>query len=62
MDISSVSWKRCKITGGLGQLGQNLAENLRKKYGRNSVLLTDIKKPPQRVIDSGFYITLYSTD
>ena len=48
--------------GGLGQLGQQLATSLRDKYGRDNVLLTDIKKPDYEVTDDGrlsrFYLTL----
>uniref|UniRef100_A0AC35UHY6 Epimerase domain-containing protein n=1 Tax=Rhabditophanes sp. KR3021 TaxID=114890 RepID=A0AC35UHY6_9BILA len=36
--------KRILITGGLGQLGINLAKVMRGIYGENSTILTDIKK------------------
>uniref|UniRef100_A0A1I8F8C0 Epimerase domain-containing protein n=1 Tax=Macrostomum lignano TaxID=282301 RepID=A0A1I8F8C0_9PLAT len=37
------------ITGGLGQLGRGLASRLRARYGRSSVILTDILKPTAAV-------------
>ncbi|KAL5965938.1 L-threonine 3-dehydrogenase mitochondrial [Taenia solium] len=41
------------ITGGLGQLGMPLARVFRSKYGRDSVIVTDIKKPDPAVKDLG---------
>ncbi|VDK59587.1 unnamed protein product [Anisakis simplex] len=38
---------RVLITGSLGQLGRGLAKAFRYMYGRDSVLMTDIVKPPQ---------------
>ncbi|KAJ8289440.1 hypothetical protein GJAV_G00001340 [Gymnothorax javanicus] len=47
---------RVLITGGLGQLGVGLAQLLRKQYGTNNVILSDIKKPPQEVFNSGPFV------
>ncbi|XP_036216789.1 L-threonine 3-dehydrogenase, mitochondrial [Bactrocera oleae] len=44
------------ITGGLGQLGMECAKLLRSQYGADSVVLSDIIKPSQEVIESGPYI------
>uniref|UniRef100_A0A4W5JM94 Uncharacterized protein n=1 Tax=Hucho hucho TaxID=62062 RepID=A0A4W5JM94_9TELE len=41
------------ITGGLGQLGVGLATMLRKRFGNNNVILSDIRKPPSHVFHSG---------
>ena len=46
------------LVGGLGQLGQGLAEKLRQKFGRDGVLLTDIKKPSPEVLRSGKHTVL----
>lgn len=46
---------RILITGGLGQLGRGLAARLRAKYGRSSVILTDILKPSASVVKDGPY-------
>lgn len=40
---------RILITGALGQLGTSLAQILRQRYGRESVLMSDIVKPPRRL-------------
>ncbi|XP_056445107.1 L-threonine 3-dehydrogenase, mitochondrial-like [Gadus chalcogrammus] len=40
------------ITGGLGQLGVGLAKLLRRRFGKNNVILSDIKKPPDNVYHS----------
>ncbi|KAG7241058.1 hypothetical protein INR49_026089 [Caranx melampygus] len=37
------------ITGGLGQLGVGLAKLLRRRFGKNNVILSDIRKPPNHV-------------
>ncbi|XP_061823944.1 L-threonine dehydrogenase 2 [Nerophis lumbriciformis] len=47
---------RVLITGGLGQLGVGLAELLRKQYGTENVILSDIKKPPPHVCKSGPFV------
>lgn len=44
------------ITGGLGQLGIECAKLLRSQYGDDNVILSDIIKPSQAVIESGPYI------
>ncbi|XP_072170402.1 L-threonine 3-dehydrogenase, mitochondrial-like [Diadema setosum] len=53
--IGSLDHPRILITGGLGQLGQGLAQVLRSKYGRDNVILTDIVKPPRHIVDAGPY-------
>lgn len=42
--------------GGLGQLGTACAQLLRSKYGKENVILSDIIKPNQQIIDEGPYI------
>ena len=36
------------MTGGAGQVGSSLIPHLRKKYGRNNVIIGDIKEPQDR--------------
>jgi threonine 3-dehydrogenase len=47
---------RILITGGLGQLGAETAKILRNKYGPENVILSDIIKPSQEIVDNGPYI------
>uniref|UniRef100_A0A8C8ZKX8 NAD-dependent epimerase/dehydratase domain-containing protein n=1 Tax=Prolemur simus TaxID=1328070 RepID=A0A8C8ZKX8_PROSS len=47
---------RVLITGGLGQLGVGLANLLRKRFGKDNVILSDIRKPPDHVFHSGPFI------
>ncbi|XP_010770914.1 L-threonine dehydrogenase 2 [Notothenia coriiceps] len=47
---------RILITGGLGQLGTGLAQILRKHYGKDNVILSDIKKPQPHVLKSGPFV------
>ncbi|KAG5266066.1 hypothetical protein AALO_G00249420 [Alosa alosa] len=47
---------RVLITGGLGQLGVGLAQLLREQYGKENVILSDIKKPPVEVFNSGPFV------
>ncbi|MBN3305218.1 TDH protein, partial [Amia calva] len=42
--------------GGLGQLGIGLARLLRKQYGTENVILSDIKKPSDEVYNSGPFV------
>ncbi|ROL42836.1 L-threonine 3-dehydrogenase, mitochondrial [Anabarilius grahami] len=44
------------ITGGLGQLGVGLAKLLRMRFGKYNVILSDIRKPPNHVYQSGPFI------
>ncbi|AWO95604.1 putative L-threonine 3-dehydrogenase mitochondrial-like [Scophthalmus maximus] len=44
------------ITGGLGQLGVGLAKLLRRRFGENNVILSDIRKPPNHVYHHGPFI------
>ena len=44
---------RVLITGALGQVGSELAISLRKKYGAENVVMTDIRKPDQKTADAG---------
>ncbi|XP_040032667.2 L-threonine 3-dehydrogenase, mitochondrial [Gasterosteus aculeatus] len=44
------------ITGGLGQLGVGLAKLLRRRFGKNNVILSDIRKPPSHVDHNGPFI------
>lgn len=44
------------FSGGLGQLGIECAKLLRKKYGEDRVILSDIIKPSRQVLESGPYI------
>ncbi|XP_074642344.1 L-threonine 3-dehydrogenase, mitochondrial-like [Tubulanus polymorphus] len=47
---------RILFTGGLGQLGVRLADVLRTRYGRDTVILSDIVEPSKEVCDSGPYL------
>ncbi|XP_061651451.1 L-threonine dehydrogenase 2 [Phyllopteryx taeniolatus] len=47
---------RVLITGGLGQLGVGLAQVLRKQYGTENVILSDIKKPLPHIFNSGPFV------
>ncbi|XP_055144313.2 L-threonine 3-dehydrogenase, mitochondrial isoform X2 [Symphalangus syndactylus] len=54
--FSDTDHPRVLITGGLGQLGVGLANLLRKRFGKDSVILSDIRKPPDHVFHSGPFI------
>ncbi|KAK2722169.1 L-threonine 3-dehydrogenase, mitochondrial-like [Artemia franciscana] len=47
---------RILITGSHGQLGYGVAQALRKSYGRENVIMSDIIKPSKRILESGPYI------
>lgn len=44
------------FTGGLGQLGIECAKLLRTRYGNESVILSDIVKPSDDIMENGPYI------
>ncbi|XP_040204022.1 L-threonine 3-dehydrogenase, mitochondrial-like isoform X2 [Rana temporaria] len=56
VSFSEADHPRVLITGGLGQLGVGLAALLRKRFGKNNVILSDIRKPPDSVFYSGPFI------
>lgn len=56
VSFSETDHPRVLITGGLGQLGVGLASLLRKRFGKNNVILSDIRKPPDNVFYSGPFI------
>ncbi|XP_065691629.1 L-threonine 3-dehydrogenase, mitochondrial [Patagioenas fasciata] len=56
VSFSESDHPRVLITGGLGQLGVGLAKLLRKRFGRNNVILSDIRKPADNVFYSGPFI------
>ncbi|XP_054717094.1 L-threonine 3-dehydrogenase, mitochondrial-like [Uloborus diversus] len=47
---------RVLITGSLGQLGTGLAKKLRARYGAENVIMSDIIRAPQDILDAGPYI------
>lgn len=49
-------WPRVLITGSLGQLGTGLARKLRKRYGADNIIMSDIIRAPKEVLDAGPYI------
>ena len=44
---------RVLITGGGGQLGPGLAELFAKSYGKDNVIITDIAKPTDQLLQRG---------
>ncbi|XP_052379308.1 L-threonine dehydrogenase [Oncorhynchus keta] len=53
VSFSETDHPKVLITGGLGQLGVGLATMLRKRFGNNNVILSDIRKPPSHIFHSG---------
>ncbi|XP_041105822.1 L-threonine 3-dehydrogenase, mitochondrial-like isoform X3 [Polyodon spathula] len=56
VSFSEADHPKVLITGGLGQLGVGLAKMLRKRFGNNNVILSDIRKPPNHIFHSGPFI------
>ncbi|XP_029669422.1 L-threonine 3-dehydrogenase, mitochondrial isoform X3 [Formica exsecta] len=53
---NTVKPPRILITGGLGQLGTECAKLLRRNYGNENVILTDIIKPTEESLENGPFI------
>lgn len=47
---------RVLLTGSLGQIGSELVESCRKKFGKNNVIASDIKLPPISSYNDGFVL------
>uniref|UniRef100_A0A8C1M0C8 L-threonine 3-dehydrogenase, mitochondrial n=1 Tax=Cyprinus carpio TaxID=7962 RepID=A0A8C1M0C8_CYPCA len=56
VSFSESDHPRVLITGGLGQLGVGLTKLFRKQFGKYNVILSDIRKPPAQVYQSGPFI------
>lgn len=54
--------KRILMTGATGQIGSELAQTLRKKYGRDNVLVTDVVRPPAALAEAGPFELVDVTD
>jgi len=54
--------KRIMITGAAGQIGSELALVLRERLGAETVLATDIVRPPDKVLDTGPFEPLNVTE
>ncbi|QFF97870.1 L-threonine 3-dehydrogenase [Psychrobacillus glaciei] len=54
--------KKIMVTGALGQIGSELISKLRKEYGAENVLATDIRNISSGVIESGPFELLDVTD
>lgn len=50
------------VTGACGQIGSELVPELRRRYGHDNVIATDIKEPPPELKESGPFEFLDVTD
>ncbi len=57
-----MSVKRVLVTGAAGQIGSELVVYLREKYGRENVVMSDIRAPPEDVKEEGPWVRLDVTD
>jgi len=54
--------KKILITGASGQIGTDLTMELRKRFGNNNVIASDIKSPAKIVLESGPFVELNVLD
>lgn len=54
--------KRVLMTGAAGQIGSELAQALRAKYGASNVLVTDVVRPPAALAEAGPFELVDVTD
>ncbi|KIL49663.1 L-threonine 3-dehydrogenase [Jeotgalibacillus soli] len=54
--------KRILVTGALGQIGSELITKLRKEYGADNVIASDIRTADKEVVDEGPFELLNVTD
>ena len=48
-----LSNRQLNFSGGLGQLGSGLARLMRRQFGRQNVILSDIIRPSKEILDNG---------
>jgi len=53
---------RILITGSLGQIGTELSSLLRKKYGAENVIASDVRQPDQKLASEGPFRYVDVTD
>jgi len=54
--------KKILITGASGQIGTDLTMELRKRFGNDNVIASDIKSPAKTVLESGPFVELNVLD
>jgi len=54
--------KRILMTGAAGQIGSELAQALRKRFGAENVLVTDVVRPPAALAEAGPFELVDVTD
>ena len=52
-EIDNLNFTPFLLIGGLGQLGTGLAKLMRKQFGRENVILSDIIRPSKQIQDNG---------
>ena len=56
--MTSARMKRILVTGSLGQIGLELTPELRKRYGKENVIASDIRSPSKDFFSSGPFESL----
>jgi nucleoside-diphosphate-sugar epimerase len=54
--------KKILVIGASGQIGTDLTVELRKRFGNENVVASDIKKPSQQILDTGDFVELNVLD
>ncbi len=52
---------RILITGSLGQIGTELSEKLREKYGKENIICTDLRAPKNNNCDPFYTLDVLDT-
>ena len=60
--LAAQTTPRILVTGSVGQIGTELVQALRERYGKENVIASDIKAPPRDFPEGPFVWSVHAAD